>query len=188
MTKFLTLEDFAKPHPAAPLPTRVEDLPGYDAGYAAAMADSAAVQTRLSDDTVQAISDITFGFAEARLYVMAGLVPLFQILVDRLMPTSLPHSFRAQVVARLTDAARSDISHPFRVTLNPCQIAAISNVLPPTIGRLVVLDSDPALSPHSALISAGETETALDYDTLHADIAKALAALFDTLTESHAHG
>ena len=187
MSILFSLEDFTAPDRAA-APPPVEDLPGYAAGYAAAMAEVAARQTQLAQDTIQAISDITFGFAEARLHVMAGLEPLFRTLVETVLPATLPDNFKAHVVARLTAAARADIARPFDLALHPTQIAAVSNVLPPTLAALMTLSADPTLSPHAALIRQGELETALDHDALLEDITQALSALFDHISESKAHG
>ena len=183
-----TLEDFTNPVHLPPEPARPEDLPGYEDGYAAALAATAARQSQLSQEVVQAISDITFGFAEARLHVMASLQPLFRILIDKILPGSLPDSFRAHVVARLVEAARTDISRPFDLALNPQQVAAVSNILPPTLAPLLTLSADPRLSPHAAAIRQGDLETALDHDALLADVTEALVTLFDAVTESKAHG
>ena len=188
MAILFALEDFTTPAASLPAPHRPEDLPGYDAGYAAAMAEVTARQAQLAQDTVQAISDITFGFAEARLHVMASLEPLFRSLIDTVLPTTLPDSFRAHVVARLVAAAKTDIARPFVLSLNPGQVGAVRAILPPSLAPLLTLAADPGLSAHTATIRQGECDTALDHDALLADVSQALSALFDHITESKAHG
>ena len=188
MALLFAFEDFASPAVARPEPQRPEDLPGYAEGHAAAMAEVAAHQSHLSQDVVQAISDISFGFAEARLHVMTSLEPLFRVLVDRLLPATLPDSFRTHVVATLIAAAKADIAQPFHLTLHPKQIESVAAILPPTLSALVTLTADGALSRHSATIRHGRMETAIDHDALQADIVQALSALFDHNTESKANG
>ena len=188
MTILFSLEDFSAPAPLPDTPPRTEDLPGYDAGYAAALADMAARQAQLSDATAQAISDITFGFAEARLHLLADLGPLFRTLIDKVLPASLPDSFRAHVAAQLVAAAKADINHAFRLCLHPQQVAAVTQALPAALRDHVTVDGDPSLSLHAATIARDRHETALDHDALHADIVNALSALFDALTERQAHG
>lgn len=188
MAILFELEDFASPSLNLSVPQRPEDLPGYDEGYASAMAEVAARQTQLAQDTVQAISDITFGFAEARLHVMTSLEPLFRILIDTILPGTLPESFHAHVVARLVAAAKSDTARPFNLALHPTQVGAVSNILPQALVPLLTLSADPSLSPHTAAIRQGDLETALDHDALLAEVSEALAALFDHITESKAHG
>lgn len=182
------LEDFANPVETIAEPEQPEDLPGYAEGYAAAIETITASQTQLSQDTVQALSDITFGFAEARLHVMASLEPLFRTLVDTVLPETLPESFRAHVVALLTKAAKTDAAKPFELSLHPQQVAAVSNILPAALAPLLSLSGDPALSPHTAAIRQGDLETALDHDALLTEVSQALSALFDQITESKAHG
>ena len=188
MAILFALEDFAAPPAPAPDPQHPEELPGYAEGYAAAMAEIEASQTRLAQEVVQAISDITFGFAEARLHVMAGLEPMFRTLIDTVLPATLPESFRAHVVARLVANARTDVARPFVLALHPGQIDAVTAILPPPLAALLTLTPDPRLSPHAASIRQGDLETALDHDALLAEVTQALSALFDHITESKAHG
>ena len=188
MAILFALEDFAAPAAPPPDPQHPEELPGYAEGHAAAMAEVEASQALLAQEVVQAISDVTFGFAEARLHVMAGLEPMFRILIDTVLPAALPASFRAHLVARLVADARTDVSRPFALALNPAQIDAVSAILPPTLVPLLTLTPDPGLSAHTAAIRQGSLETALDHDALLADITQALSALFDHITESKAHG
>ena len=188
MAILFALEDFATPVDRTPDPVKAEDLPGYEEGYAAAMAAVSLRQTQLAQDTVQAVSDITFGFAEARLHVMASLEPLFRTLIQIVLPATLPDSFRAHLIARLTAAAKADVARPFVLALHPRQIAAVDHILPPAIAPLLTLCADPRLSLHTATIRQGDVETALDHDALLADVSEALSALFDHITESKAHG
>ena len=188
MAILFALEDFAAPPAPPPDPQRPEDLPGYAEGYAAAMAEIEAGQTRLAQEVVQAISDVTFGFAEARLHVMAGLEPMFRTLIDTVLPAALPGSFRAHVVARLVAAAKADAARPFALALHPGQIDAVAAILPPTLAPLLTLTPDPGLTAHTAAIRQGSLETALDHDALLAEITQALSALFNHITESKAHG
>ena len=188
MAILLALEDFASPVISMPDPPQPEDLPGYAEGYAAAMAEAAQRQSHLSQEVVQAISDITFGFAEARLHVMTSLEPLFGTLIDKLLPAALPDTFRAHVVAHLVAAAKTDIARPFRLALHPAQVEPLAAIMPPTLAPLVTLTPDGSLSHQTAAIRQGEVETALDHDALLADIVQALSALFDHITESKAHG
>ena len=188
MAVMFALEDFADPTPAKESQISPDWQDGYDAGYAAALADCARTQSQLSQDTIQALSDITFGFAEARLHVLAGLEPLFRSLVNRILPAALADGFSAHVLSRLLAAAKTDISQPFRVTLHPTQVAAISNVLPDQLATLLTLAADSALSPHTAMIDGPTAETALDHDALLADLSDSLSALFDHIIESRSHG
>lgn len=188
MSLAFTLEDFALPPAAIDGGAASQSLAAFDAGYAQALEDMAVRQTQLSQDLVQAISDIGFGFAEARLHVLAGLEPLFRTLVAKVLPTILPDSFRGHLAAHLVQIARADIAKPFHLHLHPSQLTAVQQGLPDAISRLLILTGDEALGPHAALITRSDAETLLDHDALNRDIIAALSALFDDITESRAHG
>ena len=187
MAVLFALEDFNSPAPK-PRITPVAELPGYEAGYDAALADTAAQQTRLSDDTLQALNGLTFGFAEAHQHLTAALEPLFHRLIDQLLPEILPKSFRGDLVATLMEAAEKDLSAPFALQLHPAQIAAVSNVIPDTLARRITLSANPGLTRNAALISRASVETMLDHDAMLAKITTALSALFDKTPESKSHG
>ncbi|SEM60233.1 flagellar assembly protein FliH [Loktanella fryxellensis] len=184
----LMLEDFAQAAADPDGDTRPASAAAFDAGYAQATDDMAARQAQLSQDLVQGISDIGFGFAEARLHVMAGLEPLFRALVAKVLPTILPDSFRSHLTAHLVHVAKADMATPFRLKVHPSQLTAVGDCLPDAIARLLVLSGDATLGPHVALITRSESETLLDHDALNRDITAALSALFDDITESRAHG
>lgn len=187
MAVLFAFEDFNSPAPR-PRITPATELPGYDAGYAAALADAAAQQTLLSDEVLQALTDLTFGFAEARQHLTKAMEPLFQKLINQVLPTILPASFRADLVARLLESAEKDLSSPFALQLHPTQIAAVSNVIPDALSSRITLQANPGLTPNAALISRPAVESMLDHDAMLDKINTALAALFDETSESKSHG
>ena len=187
MAVLFALEDFNSPAPK-PRMTPVAELPGYDAGYDAALADAAAQQTRLCDDTLQALNALTFGFAEAHQHLTTALEPLFRRLIDQLLPEILPASFRADLVATLMTAAEKDLSAPFALQLHPTQIVAVSNVMPDALARRITLSGNSGLTRNAALITRPSAETMLDHDAMLAKINTALSALFDEKSESKSHG
>ena len=188
MAVMFAFEDFAEPAPVADPQVSRDWQEGYDAGVAATRAEHGETQAQLSQEVIQALSDITFGFAEARLHVLAGLEPLFRALVNRILPAALADAFPAHIVSRLLAAAKTDISQPFRVLLHPTQIDAINDILPEQLAALLTVEASSSLSPHTAMIDGPTAETALDHDALLTELSESLSALFDHITESRSHG
>ena len=158
---------------------RAADLPGYDAGFADGERAALAEQKRIDAALVQSLSDLAFGFEEARQQVLTGIAPLFRTLVDQLLPRIVDESFHARLVETLMDLATERSRAPVRLIVHPDQVAAVSALLPSVTGLDIDLHQDPEVGAHGALISQGPSEALLDLDDLISDIRRTLSALFD---------
>lgn len=156
-----------------------ENLPGYDAGFAAGQAAAMAQQSVVEASLVEALSDMSFGFEEARQHILGGLAPLFQALIDQLLPRTIEESFHARLAETLQNLALDRARGPVRLIVHPNQVAAVSTLLPSVSGLEFELHQDPEVGQHGALISQGTSESILDVDDLIEEIRKTLSAIFD---------
>lgn len=175
----LQLENFESGSTGLVASHRPHDLPGYDAGFAAGEQAARAAQHHIDAALVQSLSDLAFGFEEARQQVLQGISPLFLALVDQLLPRIVDESFHARLAETLMDLATERSRTPVRLIVHPDQVAAVAALLPSVSGLEFDLHQDPEVGQHGALISQGTSEALLDLDDLIEDIRRTLSALFD---------
>lgn len=157
-------------------------------GYENGLQEAALRQDALSNELVQTIADMSFGYAEARLQLLRSLGPLFETIIERLIPETIATAFPAHIAAQLNAAAKVDTAAPLTLTVHPDQIAAVSKILPVSMDMALTIDSDPNLSPNAAWIASPHMETALDLDGLVVDLSSTLSTLFDEIKGHISHG
>ena len=61
-------------------------LPGYEAGFEAGRALAFAERKQIDTSIVDALSELTFGYAEAYQHIMTTQAPFFEVLAKKLLP------------------------------------------------------------------------------------------------------
>ena len=180
MGRLLILEPFDR---AVPEPVDAPPSPDWQAGHRAGMAEGLAQadarQSALREDVAQAMIDIVFTYAEARTQILRGLGPLFQAVMDKLLPQIARDVLFPHILDHLTTAAEADSGAPMRLTVHPSARPGLVQSLPTTLLLPIVIDTDPALGPGQVMLLHRDTETTLDLDGLTHGMRAILAALFD---------
>lgn len=190
MARSLALEAFdVVPKPVEPPPGPSEDWKsGHAAGVADGLAKAGSHQAVLTDAVVQAISDMTFTYAEARAQVLSSLQPLFAAMMSRLLPDIARAVLLPHVVELLGEAARADSRMPIAIAVHPSLRGGIDHALGRMAGPGPLLLSDPYITPGQVILRHGVTETALDLDGLVAELTEVLAAILDPSATEARHG
>ena len=186
MPHLLSLESFEE-MPDGDTAASAEYDRGYQDGLAAGDAGARAEGAVLDDAFVQALADIDFTYAEARRQILLSLGPLFNTVVDRILPHCVDHGFAGQLAHFLGDAATADTAAPITLHLHPDTMDMVRNRLA-TLDLQVNLKRDPSLSPHAAWVQRGSGETCVDTDALLAEITDALGAILDPEARTVSHG
>ena len=186
-TASLTFEcvDLAEPDdPATPSP---DYAAGHAAGLAEGKAAAAADHGMLQDAAVQALSDMAFGYAEARQHILAGLRPLFTVLIDRLVPEIAAAALIPQVVEMRMAAAEQARREVIEIAVCPAHVAALTTVAADCGAMPVRIVTDPDLGPLMARWQSAGSATLLDLGAAVATITSALAAVAapDERTQTH---
>ena len=168
------LEDFDAPDPAEPKGPAVETLPGYEAGFAAGQQAARQAAHQLDAELVQTLTEMGFGFAEARLALLSALEPLFEALTGTLLSDLADDLFQARLVSALNEAAGRQLGQPIRLAVSPGQVEAVARLLPRVGGIALDVQPDTRLAPRSALISQGTSEEAIDLDAVLTGISQIL--------------
>ncbi len=188
MALLLALQDFSDADADRVTEQKAETLPGYDAGFAAGMAEAAAAQAAVDAALVQAIEDISFGFAEARQIILQGLTPLFEALVAKILPATVDTTYHTRLVAQLTDAAHADVRQPCELIVHPDQVAAVSHLVAQLGSQDVAIKGGAEQPLHAALIQRGPVETAIDAEAVLEGLKEIMTAFFEMTQEQSEHG
>jgi len=155
------------------------------AGFAEGRAHADAEQGQFSAEIIQSLTDMSFGYAEARGHLLLSLRPLFAVLVDRFLPALAKEGFAAQLADRLLEVAANDLMTPIDLCVHPEHIAGLKNVIGQA-GMPIKLRGDPKLGRGQAKLSSPEVQTMLDLDEMLDATRAVLSAIF-YIQESGVH-
>lgn len=163
-------------------------IAGHAAGIAEAIASSQSDQSALSNDLVQALADMSFGYQEALSHMAQSLEPLFRQLIEKFVPGFAQEMLVPVICNALIEAARSEISAPIRLAVSSSQHDAVAKALGRITDLPFSLRADPTLTSGQAALHSGAGETLIDLDALMSQSQGILSALFDTQTQRSDHG
>ena len=189
MGRLLILELFDQ---RTPEPVDAPPSPDWQAGHLAGMEDGLAQadarQSALREDVAQAMIGIVFTYTEARTQILRSLGPLFQSVMDNLLPQIGRDVLLLHILDHVNIAAEADSGAPMRLTVHPSARSGLVDSLPTTLPLPIVIDTDPALGPGQVMLLHRDTETTLDLDGLTHGMRAILAALFDETERKTYHG
>lgn len=161
---------------------------GLAEGHAAAQTEARQDQSRLQNDLVQSVSDMTFVYAEAEQAILTHLIPLFSGIGAHLLPGMEQAALAAQLVQNLRDIARDMC--PGRITLrvSATDLVAVSHALQGDLRDAVTVTADPALSPGTATWSAGDSIKQINIAAVFAQIQSTLRATVHEIERKNANG
>jgi hypothetical protein len=175
MAQHLALESFEQYDDGSAIPSADYDA-GYQEGFAAASAASQVDQNALQQELVQTISELGFGYAEARAQLLESLEPLFSAVAQKLLPQVGHDTFGHLLIEAVCDAAVLDAENTPVLHIHPTQRNSIVKLVEEHALDIKVCD-DPDLTAHAAWIRHENKETCLDVDSLLAKISTALNAV-----------
>ena len=182
------LVDFAAPV-QAPAPVRVEDLPGYAEGFAAARAQIETDTAKEAAALADALEALVRTEEAARRDVARSLAPVFDAIGRHLLPETAPQALIAQVAAYLAQTADVAGDDPVTMRCAPGDLDRLQSCLPARLKERVTLIPDPELAPLCVVLGLpGWAETVFDRGAMIARVAILFDAFFDHLTESDFDG
>ncbi|MFA3919238.1 ABC transporter ATP-binding protein [Ruegeria hyattellae] len=193
------LEDFDQnpsPEGAVQLltPQQLEDLSraAFEQGYAAGLNEADAAQTaeqsRISADLVQSLQDLGFTYQEALQQMVASLEPMFQSLMDTVLPDTVERSFVPRIVAQLTEMARDQAGQPAIIAVPTGVAESLTSVLEAEFSFPVKMIEDASLLPGQASLRIGGDERELDCTALLDAISEATEAFLHHAKTETKHG
>lgn len=189
MAVSLVLDCFDTTENDAPDPAISE---AYDRGFAAGLeSKNAEIESNiaiLEDNLIAAISDLGFGYVEARAHLTDGLRALFAAIINRLVPEMLEATFAAHLASELLDHCEAALARPITLYLHPDKIAAVEPFLSAATGLTITCVGEETLSPTEARWGSAGQEMTYDLAPLAASIRTALDAVLYENTKVDNHG
>ncbi|KPP89264.1 MAG: flagellar assembly protein FliH [Rhodobacteraceae bacterium HLUCCA08] len=152
-------------------------LDGFAAGQEAALSDLAAQDHMVREGLQQALSDLAFGYLEAREHILSTLSPVLAAIVDKALPDLARDGMAARVVAYLEDVVVDAAGQPVTLHVAPGHGAILHEALGPEPPFPVEITEDATLVPGQALIRTGVTEALIDIDAITATIRETIGAI-----------
>ncbi len=179
------LEDFTAPAAGATVHLLDEDaleeqrLAAFEQGYGAGWEDAVQAQeqsgAQLSSDLSATLSDLSFTYQEALTRMTLSLEPMFQSLVQTVLPETIEHSFATRLTEQLCEMAREQVGQPLQLTVPAGTSDQVEAVLPQDISPRPRVTEDASLQPGHARLQVGTAQREVDC----ANLLSSIAAAFD---------
>ncbi|MDP5220010.1 ABC transporter ATP-binding protein [Ruegeria sp. 2205SS24-7] len=164
----------------------------FEQGYAAGLDDAGAAQTaeqgRISADLAQSLQDLGFTYQEALEQMVASLEPMFQSLMNTVLPETIERSFVHRIVAQLTEMARDQAGQPAIVTVPAGAAETLTPALDAEFSFPVEMIEDASLPQGQASLRIGRDERELDCTALLDAISEATEAFLHHAKTETRHG
>lgn len=149
---------------------------GYSAGWDDAITAQADDQTQISADLSQSLQDIGFTYQEALVQLTVSLEPLFQSLIDTVLPEILEKSFAGNIVQQLNDMAREQATQSALLVVPSGAGRSLKPLLDREFPFSLQLVEEASLPPGQACLRIGNDEREVDCDGLIAKVSEAVGA------------
>ena len=158
-------------------------LQAYDSGYSAGWEDATAAQSsdqsQIRADLGRNLQGLSFTYQEARSHILHALEPLFENVVEKLLPDLARETLGGIVLDRLMPLADSLADAPVTLVLNPASRAAVEPLIAEATGLPLSIEEEPSLGEGQVYLRFGTNETLIDLDRATLEIAMAVRGFFN---------
>ncbi|WP_074737299.1 ABC transporter ATP-binding protein [Ruegeria halocynthiae] len=179
------LEDFTAPASGVAVHLLDEEaleeqrLAAFERGYGAGWDDAVQAQeqgrAQLGSDLSATLSDLSFTYQEAMTRMTLSLEPMFQSLVQVVLPETFERGFATRLAEQLGEMAGEQIGQPMHLTVPAGTSEQVAALLPQDISPRLQLVEDPSLLPGQARLQVGIARREMDC----AALLKSIATAFD---------
>ncbi len=184
------LQDFGSSVPGAEALTLIsasemetQSIASYERGYAAGWEDSLTLQieekSKLSDALRRNLEDLDFTVAEARRQMMTAVTPIFEALVDQVLPQALSDNAGPVIVEKMQQMVREVGAGPIRFSTAPGTAQKIRPVVEHATDARVTITEDASLTGDQVTLGIADCELVFDPD--------AVIVAFRTTVDGFAH-
>lgn len=159
---------------------------GYGAGWDDAVSAQSQEQQRLRADLARNLQSLAFTYHEARSHVLRAVEPLFEMVLDRILPDLARRALAPRIVAALRPLVAEAADAPIHLTVAPSARPAVEAALAETPSLPLEIIEEETLGEGQAVLRLGRSETRVDLDRAVADITTAVRGFFD-LNEENIH-
>ncbi|MEX0351062.1 MAG: ABC transporter ATP-binding protein [Paracoccaceae bacterium] len=164
----------------------------FEQGYAAGMEDANVAQTkeqsRMSADLVQSLQDLGFTYQEALQQMLVSLEPMFQSLLETVLPETVERGFVQRIVAQLSQMAQDQAGQSAIITVPSGAADALTSVLDAEYSFPIKVIEEASLPPGNASLRIGGDERELDCTALLSAISEVTEAFLHHAKTETRHG
>ena len=193
------LEDFGAPVSslnASTIPDDVlehERLEAFDKGYRAGWDDAIKAKTdegaQVTDSIAQRLQEMSFTYHEVHSQVLSNLSPLFDEILQKILPSLARETLGAHIADQLSKVARDMGTAQIEIAVAPGAGAQVSQLLQAASISLPIAVSEVAeLSEGQADLRLGGKELAIDLLAVTAQITEAVQTALYNQPEMRVHG
>ncbi|MBM2322945.1 MULTISPECIES: hypothetical protein [Marivita] len=195
----LYLEDFGTPisgQTAAVISVEMletERLESFDKGYRAGWDDAIKAKSdegaQFADGVAQSLQDLSFTYHEVHAQILSNLGPLFEEILQKLLPLLARETLGAHVADQLASMARDMGTVQIEIAVAPGTAEQVSQLVNGAGARLPIAVVEDADVPEGrADMRLGAKEVSIDLSDVIVQISEAVRAALQGQTEMRAHG
>ncbi|MFA8387457.1 MAG: ABC transporter ATP-binding protein [Pelagibaca sp.] len=196
---FAFLEDFGTPVPANAAHTvsdetlENERLESFDKGYRAGWDDAIKAKTdegtQLADGIAQNLQDLSFTYHDVHAQILSNIGPLFDEILNKILPSLARDTLGAHVADQLTRIARDIGPVQIEIVVAPGSAEHVSQLVNGAATSLPIKVVEDADVPEGrADMRLGRKELSVDLSDVTAQISQAVYAVLHEETGMRAHG
>ncbi|WP_281973299.1 ABC transporter ATP-binding protein [Ruegeria faecimaris] len=149
---------------------------GYSAGWDDALQAQEQGRGKVSDNLARALEDMSFTYHEATSRMTMSLEPMFQSLVNLVLPNTLDRGQATRLVEQLTEMAGEQIGQPMQIFVPSGFASVVEGLLPPELATPTRVVEDPSLGAGQARLQVGTSQREVDSSALLETIRSAFDA------------
>jgi flagellar assembly protein FliH len=149
---------------------------GYSAGWEDAVQAQEQSRSQVSAELAKSLEDMSFTYHEAVTRMTLSLEPMFQSLVQVVLPETLDRGYAVRLVEQLADMARVQVSQPMQIFVPMGRGGEVEALLPQDLSSPVRVIEDPSLESGHARLQVGTSQREVDCTGLLASVAGAFDA------------
>ncbi|WP_420585742.1 ABC transporter ATP-binding protein [Ruegeria sp.] len=166
-------------------------LAAFEQGYSAGWEDAVQAQDQsrgqVSAELAKSLEDMSFTYHEATSRMTLSLEPMFQSLVNIILPETLDRGFAARLVEQLTSMARDQIDQPMQIFVPAGRAAEVEEMLPQDLSAPTKVIEDPSLETGQARLRVGVSQQEVDCSGLLAAVSQAFDSYLFEAKEAVSH-
>ncbi|SLN46095.1 ABC transporter ATP-binding protein [Ruegeria meonggei] len=149
---------------------------GYSAGWEDAVQAQEQSRGQVSAELAKSLEDMSFTYHEAVTRMSLSLEPMFNSLVNVVLPETLESGFATRLVEQLVDMARDQLGQPMQIFVPIGRAGEVEAMVPQDLSAPTQVIEDPALEAGQARLQVGTSQREVDCSGLLASVAGAFDA------------
>jgi flagellar assembly protein FliH len=161
---------------------------GYQAGWDDAVKAQDGTDSKLTEEFLQNMQDLSFTYHEAFSKLSVGMKPLMSAIVTKLLPQIAAQSLGPQIMAQLDVLMKDQSNALLEIAVSPEKQAIVEALLKEQTAIPFTVAVEPALSGGQVYLRAGQSEREINLDAVLEGISTAIEAFFHTAEQENTHG